>query len=161
MKNIDILKAIKSKDFKMKSLRELRIEKGLSQLDLAVKSRIQTCHISQVETGAIKNMTYYTSKPLAEALDCDPLDLMLGQALANQGLELSQRKTAVKTVLENTDLMAASKSIDGIEKSDFGDRDSFGRKTIQKEVERDQAGIVRKEKEIKRDSFGRVIKNDN
>jgi len=114
------------KNFKFRSVRELRLEKGMTQLALARKSHLKRPHLSQVETGKI-NMTWFTSIPLAEALKENPLDLMLGQSLENWGLDHSQRLTAVKMAIENPELLMASKSINRIERLDFGDRDSFGR----------------------------------
>jgi transcriptional regulator with XRE-family HTH domain len=49
-------------------LRELRKAKGLSQLELAEKAKIERTYLTKLETGAKANPTLATLKRLATAL---------------------------------------------------------------------------------------------
>lgn len=149
MENLD------HRNFKLRSIREARLEKGLSQEQLAEKAGIKQQHLTQIETGRI-NPTWNTSKVLAEVLKENPLDLALGQILENVEIDKEERPEAVKYLLENRKLQMAAKNILKVEK-DFGERDSFGRKIKEKEIERDSLGKRTEEKEFERDSFGRRV----
>ena len=127
-------------NFKLRSIREARLEKGLSQEQLSEKAGLKQQHLTQIENGII-NPTWYTSKALAKALGENPLDLAVGQIFCNVEIAPEERLEAVKYLLDNPKIQRAAKSILQVEK-DFGDRDSFGRKRAVKE------------KEFNRDSFG-------
>ena len=57
-----------------KRLRQLREEKGLSQLDLEIESDINRTEISRIENG-LKNIEFATIVKLAIALKVELLDL--------------------------------------------------------------------------------------
>jgi transcriptional regulator with XRE-family HTH domain len=57
-------------------IRSLRIEKGLSQTDVAVKLGTQKSWVSEIERGD-KLASLVTIKSLCEAMDEDPLNFML------------------------------------------------------------------------------------
>jgi transcriptional regulator with XRE-family HTH domain len=98
----------KFEDFKLKSIREIRQEKGLTQEQLALKSGIKQQHLTQIETGKI-NPTVKTSKAIAEALGVETEDLMLGQTLENTGIE--DRKEAIDWFLDIGKYMEAFENI--------------------------------------------------
>lgn len=56
-----------------KRLRQLRKEKGISQLDLELQSGINRTEISRIENGQ-KNIEFYTIVRLAIALEIDVVD---------------------------------------------------------------------------------------
>lgn len=136
-------------DIELLSVKEWRVKKGLTQLQLAQKSGIKQSHISQVESGHI-HITYYTAIPLASVFKCNATDLILGNEMWLLGLDHSQRATALKAIMENEELYIASKGLSRVEQLDYGDRDSFGRK-------RSKRGSAQKSAEaeqFKRDGFG-------
>lgn len=51
-----------------KRLRQLRLKKGLTQLDMEVESGISRTEISKIENG-LKNIEFFTVVKLAAALD--------------------------------------------------------------------------------------------
>lgn len=53
----------------MEKLKQIREEKGLSQIELAEKSGVSRVTISMLETGTQKNTTANTLLRLSEALD--------------------------------------------------------------------------------------------
>ncbi len=60
------------------ALRELRKAKGYTLKSLADKSGVNYMKIHQIETGKInpENITLRTAVKLAQALDCDPEDIL-------------------------------------------------------------------------------------
>lgn len=56
-------------------MRRLRIEAGLNQIDLANRAELHQTYISLLELGR-KNPTARTLKRIADALGCQPADLM-------------------------------------------------------------------------------------
>lgn len=60
------------------SLEKLRRDAGLSLHALAAKSGVNYMKIHQIEKGKIKveNITLRTAQKLANALDCEPKDLL-------------------------------------------------------------------------------------
>lgn len=144
------------KDFKLRSIREARLDKNLTQEELAKFADIERPHLSMIESGKI-NPTWATSKALAKVLKENPLDIAMGQILENVEIDKIDRPAAVKMLLEDKKILMAAKNINRLEK-DFGGRDGFGRKIIARQTEKDSLGRVIKSRDIKRDSFGRVIK---
>jgi len=145
--------------FVLKSIRELREEKGISQLELSQKTfgRVPQGLISELESGS-RHLTGYTAYPLIEALDnvVSAKDLILGQEMANAGIPLSERHTVFKAVLDEPDLLGASKSINRVKSLDFGNRDAFGRKLPKKEVEARKRAEKSKDLDFgNRDALGR------
>ncbi|MES9670584.1 helix-turn-helix domain-containing protein [Bacillus pseudomycoides] len=59
----------------MKRIREKRIEKGWTQLDLAKKSGVPQPTISQIENGCRKYLTYTNIKRIAIALNINIAEL--------------------------------------------------------------------------------------
>ena len=57
-----------------KKLRELRLKKSLSQLDLELESGLNRTEISRIENG-LKNIEFMTIVKLAQALDVELQDL--------------------------------------------------------------------------------------
>lgn len=57
-------------------LRELRIQKGLTQQELATKSGIAQGIISGIESGATQNPRFDTVVKLADALNCPLTDFL-------------------------------------------------------------------------------------
>ena len=57
-------------------LRRKRIEAGLDQIDLARLAGLHQTYISLLERGKKKNPTARTLKRIADALGCEPVDLM-------------------------------------------------------------------------------------
>ncbi len=55
-------------------LREIRLKKGLSQLDLELSSGINRTEISRIENG-LKNIEFLTIVKLAEALEIEIVQL--------------------------------------------------------------------------------------
>lgn len=136
-------------DIELLSVKEWRIKKQLTQLQLAQKSGITQSHISHIENGRI-HITYYSAIPLASVFKCNATDLILGNEMWLLGLDHSQRALAFKTILENKELHIASKGISRVERLDFGDRDSFGRKRFK----RGRAEKRLEAEQFKRDGFG-------
>jgi HTH-type transcriptional regulator, competence development regulator len=56
-----------------KRLKELRLKKKLSQLDVEIASGINRTEISKIENG-LKNIEFYTIIKLAEALEIEIID---------------------------------------------------------------------------------------
>ena len=149
--------------FILKSIREIREEKNISQAELSRKTqgRVPQGLISELESGS-RRLTGYTAIPIANILKVDVKGLILGQEMENSGIPLSERFEVLKTILSKPELLGASKSINRIKRLDFGDRDSFGRKISKKEAKkrkgesldlgsRDNFGIVRKRVNINGD----------
>jgi transcriptional regulator with XRE-family HTH domain len=57
-------------------VRELRIEAGLSQVDLAKAAGIRQATISRIETGQATRVTVDMLEAIAQALGCEPADLL-------------------------------------------------------------------------------------
>ena len=57
-------------------LKNKRIEKGLTQNELAVNSSVTQSMISRVEKGELENITIGILRKLAKALHCLPIDLL-------------------------------------------------------------------------------------
>jgi len=53
-----------------KRLREIRLQKGLSQLDIEVATNIAQTEISRIENG-LKNIEFFTIVKLANALEIE------------------------------------------------------------------------------------------
>ncbi|MEB4893705.1 helix-turn-helix transcriptional regulator [Bacillus thuringiensis] len=60
----------------MTMIREARLQKGWTQLDLAKKSGVPQPTISQIESGERKYPTYQNIKKIAEALGIKAEELM-------------------------------------------------------------------------------------
>lgn len=58
-------------------IREKRIEKKLSQEELAKKSNVSRTIISGLESGSVKTTTTDTLLKLAQALECNVRDIFL------------------------------------------------------------------------------------
>ncbi len=58
-------------------IRKVRIEKGLTQLELAVKMDIDFQYISRIERGLISPTLYWILE-LAKAMDCSDLEFLSG-----------------------------------------------------------------------------------
>jgi len=73
------------------SIKELRLQRGMTQAQLADASGVQTGEtISMIETG-YRKATMRAFKRLADALDVDVTDLILGQVLAIAGVAQKDR----------------------------------------------------------------------
>jgi len=59
-----------------KRLKQLRIKKGITQLDLEVQSGISRTEISKMENG-LKNIEFFTMVKLAEALEVKMRDFFI------------------------------------------------------------------------------------
>lgn len=59
-----------------KRLKQLRIKKGITQLDLEVQSGISHTEISKMENG-LKNIEFFTLVKLAEALEVKMRDFFI------------------------------------------------------------------------------------
>ncbi len=168
-----------------KSLRELRISKKYSQLELAKLSGVSREHINRVEQGHL-HLSGFTAPRLALVFKVNYKSLIVATELANQGLDESDRKRAITIALKEAEDLSSG-TVDVIKEmgraNEFGNRDSFGRKLTKEQVEarddtdlsieRDSLGRKRTKKEIKairkeakkgedlsfgdRDSFGRKI----
>jgi len=60
----------------LQNLKRIRIEKGLSQEKLALKSNISRATISKIESGEEAEVKVGTLKALAQALDCSVADFL-------------------------------------------------------------------------------------
>ena len=60
----------------LQNLKLIRIEKGLSQEKLALKSNISRATISKIESGEEVEVKVSTLKALAQALDCTVADFL-------------------------------------------------------------------------------------
>ena len=58
-------------------IKEKRLEKNLSQEELAKKSRVSRTIISGLESGTLKTTTTDTLLKLAKALECNVADIFL------------------------------------------------------------------------------------
>jgi len=58
-------------------VKQLRLDKGLTQVELAELSDVSQKTISALEVGRIKEMTYRTAIKLSEVLECKP-EVLLG-----------------------------------------------------------------------------------
>jgi transcriptional regulator with XRE-family HTH domain len=58
-------------------LRELRIDKGITQERLATKAGVAIATVRKIETGAVVEPGYFTVMALIEALGARPDDLMV------------------------------------------------------------------------------------
>jgi len=63
-------------------IRRRRLEKKLSQAELAKKAAIPQSVIAEIETGKSKNPTVETAVRLAKALDCAVEDLIIPEEKA-------------------------------------------------------------------------------
>lgn len=148
------------KKFTFKSLRELRSNKGLSQLALAKLSGVSREHINRIEQGHL-HLSGFTAPRIALVFKVNYKSMMISQELANNGLNEDQRKEVITIALkEAEDLSSATIDvIKTMEKfDDFGSRDSFGRKKSKKQIDAEKR--AEKDKEIDkfdRDSFGKRI----
>lgn len=59
-----------------KTIRQIRISKGLSKSELARRAGTAVSNIHNIETGASKNPGWYTVLKIADALDADIKDLL-------------------------------------------------------------------------------------
>jgi transcriptional regulator with XRE-family HTH domain len=60
----------------LQNLKRIRIEKGLSQEKLALKSNISRATISKIESGEEVEVKVSTLKALAQALECSVADFL-------------------------------------------------------------------------------------
>lgn len=60
----------------LQNLKRLRIEKGLSQERLSLKSKISRATISKIESGEEVEVKVSTLKALAQALECSVADFL-------------------------------------------------------------------------------------
>ncbi len=67
----------------MSKLKEIREAKGLTQVELAVKSGVASMTISRIERGAVTKPAYATLKVLADALGVSPEDIRNGYYAQN------------------------------------------------------------------------------
>ena len=63
----------------MNRLAEYRAQKGMSQEDLSVKSKVSRPYISEIETGTQKTITNTVMYKLAEALNESVVDIFFSQ----------------------------------------------------------------------------------
>jgi len=136
-----------------KSLRELRISKKYSQLELAKLSGVSREHINRVEQGHL-HLSGFTAPRIALVFKVNYKSLIVANELANQGLSESDRKRAITIALKEAEDLSSG-TVDVFKEmgkaNDFGDRDSFGRKLDKEQVEaRDDTDLS-----IERDSLGR------
>ncbi len=149
--------------FTFKSLRELRNDKGLSQLELAKKSGVSREFINRVEQGHL-HLSGFTAPNISKVFGVNYKSLIMAQELANHGLSESERRETIATALKEAEgLSPGSISvIKTIKDFDYGDRDSFGRKKSKKQIDAEKRAEKRAEKdkeidEFDRDGFGRRI----
>jgi len=145
--------------FTFKSMRELRIEKGLTQLELAKKSGVSREFINKVEQGHL-HLSGWTAPNISKVFGVSYKSLVMAQELANHGLNESERKETIATAIKEADGLSPGSInvIKTIKDFDYGDRDSFGRKKTKKEIDAEKR--AEKDKgidEFDRDSFGRRI----
>jgi len=145
--------------FTFKSLRELRNDKGLTQLELAKKSGVSREFINKVEQGHL-HLSGFTAPNISKVFGVNYKSLIMAQELANHGLNESDRKEAIATALKEAEGLspATIDVIKTIRDYDFGDRDSWGRKKSKKEIDAEKR--AEKDKgidEFDRDAFGRRI----
>jgi putative transcriptional regulator len=57
-------------------LKEVRKNKGLTQMDLAVKMGMSLFTIQQIENNRAKSITFNTLSKICSVLDCEPGDLL-------------------------------------------------------------------------------------
>lgn len=76
-----------------KRLRELRKQKGLTQLDLEVATGIYAPEISKIENG-LKNIEFITIAKFAEALSVDLHELFLSDGTQELRKTSSKRKSS-------------------------------------------------------------------
>jgi transcriptional regulator with XRE-family HTH domain len=60
----------------LQNLKRIRMEKGLSQEKLALKSNISRATISKIESGEEVEVKVSTLKALAQALECSVADFL-------------------------------------------------------------------------------------
>lgn len=145
--------------FTFKSLKELRSEKGLSQLDLAKLSGVSREFINRVEQGHL-HLSGFTAPRIALVFKVHYKSLIMAQELANHGLSESGRKETIATALKEAEGLSSGtiEVIKTIKDFDYGDRDLFGRKKPKKEIDAEKRAEKDKEiDEFDRDSFGRRI----
>ena len=145
--------------FTFKSMRELRIEKGLTQLELAKKSGVSREFINRVEQGHL-HLSGWTAPNISKVFGVNYKSLVMAQELANHGLNESERKETIATAIKEANglSLGSINVIKTIKDFDYGDRDSFGRKKTKKEIDAEKR--AEKDKgidEFDRDSFGRRI----
>lgn len=129
----------------LKSIRELRKEKGITQNLLASKVGVSPEFITMVE-GFKRKANENLLKAVAEALEVDVIDLTIGQLMDYSGIELKDRQAYLNRL---------SKAFDeDTEKEALKDRDSFGRKIVNKEINRNTLGIKKVVKEKEQSGFG-------
>ncbi len=75
----------------MDKIRELRIERGLSQAKLAARAGVDPSTINQIERGA-RNASPLTLRKLAQALDVSLYDLLEGEPHPKAGRPLSAER---------------------------------------------------------------------
>ena len=92
----------------MKPLRELRTERGLSQIELGEMAGLNRCSISIIELR-YRNPKYATMKRLADALDVELGEIAEGQARWKQYSDSLQEKRPV-TVYDRADNFVSSMS---------------------------------------------------
>ncbi len=145
--------------FTFKSMRELRIEKGLTQLELAKKSGVSREFINRVEQGHL-HLSGWTAPNISKVFGVSYKSLIMAQELANHGLNESDRKETIATAIKEADGLSPGSInvIKTIKDFDYGSRDSWGRKKSKKEIEVEKRAEKGKEiDEFDRDGFGRRI----
>lgn len=148
-------------EFTFKSLRELRIGRKLSQLNLAKLSGVSREFINRVEQGHL-HLSGWTAPNIALVFKVGWKSLIMAQELANHGLSESDRKGVIATALKESEGLSPGtvEIIKTVKDFDYGDRDAFGRKRKLSVYGDDAEKIAEKGKGIDqfdRDSFGRRI----
>lgn len=66
-------------------LRSLRMEKHISQQELAQAADLSLGQVNRIESGSIKRPQFRTLRKLAQALDVEVDDLLISNGNANNG----------------------------------------------------------------------------
>ena len=149
-------------EFSLKSIQEHRKDQNISQLELNRRTygRVPQSLISELESGT-RNLTGYTSIPLADALKTNVLGLCIGQEMHNKGIAFKDREKLLKDISDgDSNLLRAYKSVNRVKGLDFKDRDSWGRKLDKEQIEAKKRAEKDKDLEVDefdRDAFGRRI----
>lgn len=102
-KSILFMEAIgmKSEQRTGEKIRLLRIQKGMSQEQLALHSGVNTSYLGQIERGEKDNCTIKTLQKIAAGLSC-PLEKLIGNEETQDNVHKEQN--AVVTILSSEEL---------------------------------------------------------